>query len=90
MSVGLAQSINNGLTKDYKAQKARVADVATAFSTYVPFSQTTTLAPYGTIPTSVAQICTLTWMCAAPPVGPNIHANDAGYALIAQTFKKVI
>jgi hypothetical protein len=27
-----------------------------------------------------------TWMCAAPPVGPNIHANQLGYGVIANTF----
>jgi hypothetical protein len=25
-------------------------------------------------------------MCAPPPVGPNIHANDVGYQVIADTF----
>jgi hypothetical protein len=25
-------------------------------------------------------------MCAAAPVGPDIHANRTGYALIAQAF----
>ncbi len=89
-SVGLAQAINNALTSDFKAVGGKTADVATAFSTYVPFTQTSTLAPYGTVPTAVAQICTLTWMCAASPVGPNIHANNAGYTLIAQTFRKVV
>jgi hypothetical protein len=28
-------------------------------------------------------------MCAAPPVGPNIHANRLGYAIIANTFLDV-
>jgi hypothetical protein len=35
----------------------------------------------------VARICTWTWECAAPPVGPNEHANQAGYAVIARTFR---
>ena len=38
------------------------------------------------MPVAVAEVCRLTWMCAAPPVGPNIHANQAGYAVIAQAF----
>jgi hypothetical protein len=45
-----------------------------------------TLNPFGLVPLNVAVICKLTWMCAAPPVGPNIHANVAGYAAIAVTF----
>jgi hypothetical protein len=28
-------------------------------------------------------------MCAAPPVGPNIHANRLGYAVIANSFLNV-
>jgi lysophospholipase L1-like esterase len=31
-------------------------------------------------------ICTYTWMCATPPLGPNIHATDLGYSVIANTF----
>jgi len=35
-------------------------------------------------------ICTYTWMCAAPPLGPNIHATDLGYSVIANTFAAAI
>jgi hypothetical protein len=40
----------------------------------------------GTIPVAVAETCKLTWMCKAPPVGPNIHASTAGYKEIAKVF----
>jgi hypothetical protein len=30
-----------------------------------------------------ARSCLLTWMCAKPPFGPNLHPTDAGYRLIA-------
>jgi lysophospholipase L1-like esterase len=33
-------------------------------------------------------ICKDTWMCAASPLGPNIHPTDKGYELIADTFDK--
>ncbi len=33
-------------------------------------------------------ICKYTWMCVAPPLGPNIHPTDKGYELIADTFDK--
>ena len=61
------------------ASGATVADVATAF-------QSTDLTPVtvpglGTVPTNVAVICANTWMCSRF----DIHANDAGYALIGQT-----
>jgi len=57
----------------------QLADVAEAFSSY----DTT---PLGGIPVNVLTVCQLTWMCAPPPVGPNIHANVDGYAVIAATF----
>jgi lysophospholipase L1-like esterase len=82
-SVLLAKQVNGDLTSDFQARKVRVADVATAFETYTPFTTTTTLPPFGTVPLAVADICKLTWMCASKPQGPNIHANAAGYKKIA-------
>jgi hypothetical protein len=38
------------------------------------------------VPLAVAQICKFTWMCAAAPRGPNIHANAQGYHKIAAVF----
>ena len=35
-------------------------------------------------------ICTLTWMCTAPPLGPDIHATNQGYSVIANTFEEAI
>ncbi len=82
-------SVNETLTKAVRKQRFKVADVATAFGTYTPFETTTTLAPYGVIPTAVANICTYTWMCDGPN-GPDIHANAKGYRLIADTFAKAL
>ena len=42
------------------------------------------------VPPNVAAICTLTWMCAHPPRGPNEHANNAGYRIIARAFWRAI
>jgi len=56
-----------------------VADVAGACSSY-----DTSL--IGGIPLNVLTVCQLTWMCVPPPVGPNIHANADGYAVIAGAF----
>ncbi|MFI5074407.1 MAG: SGNH/GDSL hydrolase family protein [Actinomycetales bacterium] len=53
-----------------------VADVATAFQ-----STNWTVPPGGALPTNVSVICALTWMCSLF----DIHANDAGYALIGRT-----
>jgi lysophospholipase L1-like esterase len=58
------------------ASGATVADVATAFRS------TDFRVPAGsTVPTNVALICALTWMCSRF----DIHANDVGYALIGRT-----
>jgi lysophospholipase L1-like esterase len=61
------------------ASGATLADVAAAFE-----STNTTPTPlpgFGPVPKNVAYICTYTWMCALN----DIHANDAGYALIGRT-----
>jgi lysophospholipase L1-like esterase len=81
-SVGIAKaSVNDVIRKAAKREHVKVADVATAFSTYVPFDQMT-----GDQPTAVAEVCRLTWMCSAG----NIHANDDGYHVIADTFAKAL
>jgi hypothetical protein len=41
-------------------------------------------------PPNVTVICSLTWMCARPPRGPNEHANDAGYRVITRAFWRAI
>jgi lysophospholipase L1-like esterase len=78
-------AFNALLKANYAAVGAPVADVERTFLTS-DFQDMITLNPFGLVPLNVAVICKLTWMCAAPPVGPNIHANVAGYAAIAVTF----
>ena len=73
------------LTGIYKAYGARVADVFTAFHSE-DFAGRVTLPRIGKVPRNVAAICTWTWECAPSPRGPNIHANPAGYGVIARTF----
>lgn len=84
-SVLFTVSFNSTLASLYARYRVGVADVAAAFKT-----TDTTTPPSGDKPANVAAICTYTWMCAAPPVGPNVHANKAGYALIAATFARRI
>ncbi len=40
----------------------------------------------GTVPTNVARVCALTWMCAAAPLGPNSHPNDEGYQVVSNAI----
>ena len=70
--------LNAAVARSAATVGADVADVATAFH-----STDTTLVStaYGSIPTNVATICAWTWMCTKA----DIHANDAGYAVLAET-----
>lgn len=69
----------------YARQHARVADVASAFQT-----NTFTTVPGLNLPLNVVLVCAWTWMCTPPPVGPNVHANAVGYAVIAATFARIV
>ncbi|KGN36827.1 SGNH/GDSL hydrolase family protein [Knoellia subterranea] len=70
--------LNNTVSAAAATVQADVADVATAFRS----TDTTPVSTaYGTIPTNVATICAWTWMCTKQ----DIHANDAGYAVLAAT-----
>jgi lysophospholipase L1-like esterase len=80
-----AQGYNNLLTKIYQNYHVRIADVFGAFDT-TNFGGQVAVPGYGTLPVNVAAICRWTWECAAPPRGPNQHANQAGYAVIARAF----
>jgi lysophospholipase L1-like esterase len=76
----LAATYNAMLDRVYTSSGARVADVFGAFETGDFADQG------GTGPRNVALLCRWTWACAAPPRGPNQHANQAGYQVIARAF----
>ena len=63
----------------------RVANVFGAFDT-ADFGDQVTVPGIGTVPRNVARICQWTWECAPPPRGPNQHANQAGYQVIANAI----
>lgn len=81
-----ARNINNGLARLYRAGGFLVAHVDRAFASYDLAGKRTLAGQAQRVPVAVAEVCRLTWMCAAPPVGPNIHANRAGYGVIARSF----
>ncbi len=85
VSARLAAAYNGVLADVYKASGAEVADVFGAFHS-TDFGHEVTVAGFGRLPRNVAAICQWTWQCAQPPRGPNQHANQAGYAVIARTF----
>ena len=80
-----ADGYNNLLTKIYHGFGVRIANVFGAFHTG-DFSGQVSVPGFGPLPPNVAAICRWTWECAAPPRGPNQHANQAGYQVIARTF----
>jgi lysophospholipase L1-like esterase len=85
LSERLAASYNSMLENVYTRAGARVANVFGAFDT-ADFGNQTALPGIGTVPRNVALVCRWTWECAAPPRGPNQHANQAGYRVIADTI----
>lgn len=90
-SVDLARDqVNPAIVAGFKQGEFKVARVAEAFDTYVPFENTTDYAGQTGVPVAVAQVCELTAMCKPPPLGPDIHATDEGYAVIASAFRKAL
>jgi lysophospholipase L1-like esterase len=45
---------------------------------------------FGGATTPNPNICTYTWMCTPPPLGPDIHPTDQGYSIVANTFAAAI
>jgi len=87
-SAQAAVVFNDSLNTTYDTAGITLANVYGAFesddfSTMVPSSLPP---PNDTLPLNVANICAFTYMCDAAPVGPDIHANVAGYSLIANTL----
>jgi lysophospholipase L1-like esterase len=81
LSVVAFQSLlNPGLEAAYAKAGGKLVDVTKATGAYTPLDQTTTLAPYGTIPAAVADVCTLTYYCQYG----DIHSRTAGYGIIAK------
>ena len=78
--VAFQQLINPTLKKAYKSAKGHFEDVTAATGAYGSLDDTTTLAPYGTIPVPVANVCELTAYCQFG----DIHANSDGYRAIAK------
>lgn len=85
VSERLAVGYNDLLDRAYAQSGVRVANVFGAFETS-DFGNRVAVPGIGTVPRNVARICQWTWACASPPRGPNQHANQAGYGVIARAF----
>ncbi len=64
---------------------AAVADIEGAFSSN-DFAAIVELPGFGPAPLNVVRVCQWTWVCAPPPLGPDNHANAAGYGVMAAAF----
>jgi lysophospholipase L1-like esterase len=79
MNQMMVGQVNPALEAAYAEAGDPVADVETAFST-------TDWTLEGDVPLNVLRICQWTWMC----TNFDVHANTAGYGVIAQAFLDVI
>jgi lysophospholipase L1-like esterase len=81
----LVAGYNRLLDAIYQHYDAQVANVFGAFHSS-DFTDKVRLGRLGLVPRNVATICEWTWSCAQSPRGPNEHANDTGYGVIALAF----
>jgi lysophospholipase L1-like esterase len=92
LTEGFAAGVNQLLVMRYHRYGDRVANVFGAFKSKM-FGRRDRAANQNTnsrIPPNVVAICSLTWMCAPKPNGPNEHPNTAGYHVIALAFWQAI
>ncbi len=89
-SVGYARNVNEGLATIFRGAGFEVARVDDAFQTYDLSRSASLPGVAGPVPVAVARLCALSWMCAPAPRGPNIHADAAGYGVIARAFAAVL
>jgi lysophospholipase L1-like esterase len=76
---------NNFLESLFARTGTPVADVESAFAV-TDFTTQVELKHVGSVPLSVSNVCTLTWICTGLPLGPDIHANTDGYRVMAEAF----
>ena len=91
-SAQAAVILNDLLSTTYATAGIPMADVYAAFESddFVNIVPSSLPPPNDMLPVSIANICQFTYMCDAAPVGPDIHANLAGYSLIANSFETVL
>jgi lysophospholipase L1-like esterase len=87
-SLAVMTRLNDVMHRAYRDAGVPMADVSAAFET--GDDEATDLDGVGSVPRDVARVCTLTWMCAPAPDGPNPHPNDAGYRVISRAISDVL
>ncbi len=84
-SLALSDILNASIGASARSVGAKVANIAAAFSSHSTAPTTLPGIPVS-VPLNVAAICRRTWMCSLG----NIHANDSGYALMAQAVARIL
>jgi lysophospholipase L1-like esterase len=87
-SLSVMERLDATLRSDYIAAGVPIADVAAAFELGDQHDMRWSGLP--TVPTDVARTCALTWMCDHPPLGHNLHPDDAGYRAIASAIAAAV
>ena len=87
-SLAVMERLDATLRSDYAGAGVPVADVASAFELGDHHDMRWSGLP--TVPTDVARTCALTWMCDRPPLGHNMHPDDAGYRAIASAIAAAV
>ena len=87
-SLGIIDRLNGVLRAAYTQAGMRMADVGAAFQLHD--TSPVDVPGLGIVPTNVARVCALTWMCVAPPLGPNTHPNDHGYRMVGNTIASTL
>lgn len=77
-------ALNATLSDVYGLFDIPVANIARAF--YNAVQRPTRFPRLGRVPTNEARACTWTWMCRRGHYGPNLHPNDVGYQVMANTI----
>lgn len=85
------ETLNSGLTSTYLSEGVLVADVAGPdFFDTANFTDRVWTEEWGRIPVNVANACRGTWFCTPCPTCPDVHANTAGYGMIAEAFEEAL
>jgi lysophospholipase L1-like esterase len=80
--------LNPSLKSAYGAVNGKFVDVTATTGAYGSLDETTTLAPYGTIPVPVAKVCQLTYYCQFGDIHPRVSGYKAIANLVLATLPK--
>jgi lysophospholipase L1-like esterase len=87
-SLEVMEQLDTTLRADYAAAGMPMADVASAFD--LADQNQVKWSGLPSVPTDVVRTCELTWMCTRPPLGHNVHPDDAGYRAIASAIAEAV